>query len=403
MRLQTKKEVNTLALLFSLTYMISYITRINYGAIISEMEEATQISRSLLSMALMGSFITYGAGQIISGLCGDRFSPKKLVSYGLITTVFMNLLITVCQNPWQMLIVWCVNGFAQAFMWPPLVKLMTTLLSDEDYKKTTVKVSWGSSLGTIAVYLASPLIISTFGWKAVFLFSAICGAFMIFVWNKYSYDIETECVDIAGNREEKTSAGGLFAPLLVCIMLAIILMGMLRDGVTTWMPSYISETYNMSNSISILTGVILPLFSILCSQIAIKLYINIFKNPLSCAGVFFAFGVISAIGIYMFSGQNAAVSVLLSAILVGSMHGANLMLTCMVPPFFIRNGNVSTVTGLLNCCTYIGSAVFTYGIALLSERLGWSYTIFLWCLIAAAGTAICFLCVKPWKRKMAEQ
>lgn len=115
-KLNSKKDVNILALLFAVTYMISYITRINFGAIISEMERATGLSRSLLSMSLTGSFITYGTGQIISGICGDRFSPKKLVSYGLIVTVAMNLLIPICKNPYQMLAVWCVNGFAQSFM-----------------------------------------------------------------------------------------------------------------------------------------------------------------------------------------------------------------------------------------------------------------------------------------------
>ena len=69
--------------------MVSYITRINYGTIILEMERATKISRSLLSMALTGSFITYGTGQVISGFLGDKISPKKLVSCGLFLFVIV--------------------------------------------------------------------------------------------------------------------------------------------------------------------------------------------------------------------------------------------------------------------------------------------------------------------------
>ena len=173
--IQSKKQVNGIAILFMTVYMVSYITRINYGAIISEMESSAKIAKDLLSMALTGSFITYGVGQIISGLCGDRFSPKKLVAYGLVATVLMNLLIPLCQSPYQMLAVWCVNGFAQSFMWPPIVRLMTALLSEEDYKKTSVIVSYGSSFGTIAVYLIAPIIISLLSWKWVFRISAIFG------------------------------------------------------------------------------------------------------------------------------------------------------------------------------------------------------------------------------------
>lgn len=99
--------------------MVSYITRINFGAIVSEIEQSTGILRSALSMALTGSFITYGTGQIVSGILGDRVSPKKLVSIGLIITCAMNVLIPLCPSPYLMLIVWCINGFAQSFMWPP--------------------------------------------------------------------------------------------------------------------------------------------------------------------------------------------------------------------------------------------------------------------------------------------
>ena len=148
-KITNQKEIKKITLLFMFTYMISYITRTNYGAIISEMVEATSFSKSMLSMSITGSFVTYGTGQIVSGILGDKFSPKKLVSIGFIITILMNLLITLCTNPYQMLAVWCVNGFAQSFMWPPIVKLMTTLFSNEDYSKAAVTVSWGSSFGSV--------------------------------------------------------------------------------------------------------------------------------------------------------------------------------------------------------------------------------------------------------------
>ena len=43
--------------------------------------------------------------------------------------------------------------------------------------------------------------------------------------------------------------------MLAIIMLAIMMQGILRDGITTWMPSYISETFHLASSVSILTGI----------------------------------------------------------------------------------------------------------------------------------------------------
>lgn len=397
-KLESRKQINMFAFLLSATYMVSYLTRINYGAVISEMVTDTGFSKSLLSMALTGSFITYGVGQIISGILGDKISPKKLVTLGFCITLAMNILIPICANPYQMTAVWCVNGFAQAFMWPPIVKLMTYYLSETDYKESTAKVSWGSSVGTIIIYLISPIIIALASWRWVFVFSALCAIVMIVVWSKTKYDIKPE-LKTEIQESKTTQKSPLFCVIMIFVMIAIILQGMLRDGVTTWMPSYISETFSLSNIISILTGVILPIFSIITYQIAAKLYIKRFNNPLSCASLFFAVGAVSSLGLYVLSDTSAAVSVVLSALLTGCMHGVNMMLVCMIPPYFKKYGNVSTASGVINSCTYIGSAISTYGIALLSELIGWGYTILIWFIIAALGTAICTLCSKPFSNK----
>lgn len=311
-------------------------------------------------MALTGSFITYGAGQLVSGVLGDHISPKKLIFLGLSLTVLMNLCIPFCRNPYQMLVVWCFNGFAQSFLWPPLISFC--------------------------------------GWQTVFFFSAICGIIMILVWNRYCEDapvISIENASIQGSSQKNS----FLSPLLLYIMLTIVLQGMLRDGVTTWMPSYISETYHLSHAAAILTGVLLPLFGLLCIQSASTLYIRKFSNPLSCAGVFFFTGTLFSLSLFCSTGKNAAFSVFFSALLTGCMHGVNLIQVCMIPPFFKKQGNVSTVSGVLNSCTYIGSATSTYGIAVLSDRISWSSTLLIWVLLTFAGTLICIACARPWRKK----
>ena len=389
---------NKLILLFACTYMVSYLTRINYGTIISAMVNQTGFTKDSLSMALTGSFITYGAGQIISGILGDRFSPKKLVAYGFIVTIAINILLPFCGNPWLMCAVWCVNGFAQSFMWPPLVRLMSSMLSAEAYQKASVRVSWGSSVGTILLYLCSPLILSVLSWQWVFWICATCGICMLLVWLKAAPNGEVKQIAKPQNVQSK-NLKGIFSPLMIAIMVAVALQGMLRDGVTTWMPSYISETYHLDSGVSILSGVLLPLFSIISFQIASRMYGGQLKNPVGCAGIIFAVGAIAAFGLFLLNGASAVASVLFSALLTGCMHGVNLMLICMIPPFFKKEGNVSTASGILNSCTYIGSAISTYGIALLSEWIGWRYTVLLWCAIAAAGGIICLICMPVWNKK----
>lgn len=394
-----KIQANMLILLFACTYMVSYLTRINYGTIISSMVAETGFPKDSLSMALTGSFITYGIGQIVSGILGDKFNPKGLVSLGLLVTVIMNILLPFCGDPWLMCAVWCFNGFAQSFMWPPMVRIMSANLSPDEYQKATVRVSWGSSVGTILLYLCAPMVLSVLSWKWVFWICAACGIVMLLVWLKAAPDTAMMQVDKQRVKRKK-SFEGVFSPLMLTVMVAIALQGMLRDGVTTWMPSYIAETYHLDSGVSILSGVLLPLFSIFSFQAASHMYGGKLKSPVTCATIIFGAGAVAAFGLFLLNGTSAISSVLLSALLTGCMHGVNLMLICMIPPYFQKEGNVSAVSGILNFCTYIGSAISTYGIALLSEMIGWRYTVFLWFVIATAGGILCLLCIPQWNKKM---
>ena len=396
-KLHEPSKIRGVIFLFSAAYLISYLTRINFGAIISEMESQTGMARSLLSQAVTGAFITYGAGQLISGFLGDRIQPKRLVLFGLLLTAAMNLSVPFCTSATLLTLVWAVNGFAQSLMWPPMVRLMVTLLSGEDYKKACFVVTCAGSMGTVLIYLTSPLIITAFSWKMVFCFCSVAAILMAIFWQKncVNVPIEHAVPKVVGG---EVNNQGLFSPLLIAILFAITLCGILRDGVTTWMPSYISETYQLSSTTSILTGVIMPIFGILCSRLAMIVYRKMPMNPILCAGIFFGVGALAALGINVLTGSSAAASVGLTAVLTGCMHGVNLMLISMLPPFFQKKGNISFISGLLNSFVYIGSAISTYGIALISESRGWGVTVFLWMLIAAVGTLICALCIPGWKK-----
>ena len=82
----------------------------------------------------------------------------------------------------------------------------------------------------------------------------------------------------------------------------------------------------------------------------------------------------------------------------GLQGGINLMLISYVPKRFQPYGTVSTVTGLLDAFAYAGSAISTYVVAVIAERLGWGFTVGTWAVIAVLGTLACLAAVKPWRR-----
>ncbi len=395
-KLTDRRTVRQVSLLIAVTYLVSYLTRVNFGAVILEMVRSTGFEKSRLSAAITGAFITYGAGQLISGWCGDHMQPRTLILAGLLTSSLLNVLIPFCASPAAMTAVWCVNGLAQAFLWPPLVRLMACLFSGEDYRRATVWVHWGASCGTILLYLLSPLLISLGGWQLVFRFSAACGIAMALVWLRSPLRAGAAAGSVQS--EKASVASLLLTPLMLALILVIIFVGALRDGVTTWMPTYIGETYQLGSGAAILTGVVMPLFGIACQQIASLIYRRYPSPPLSSL-LISVVSLISALMILLAAGRSTAFSVLGAAALTGSMYGMNMILIGLLPANFRDTGSVSTISGILNACVYIGSALSTYGFARLSEAVGWNAVALLWLGLSAACALLCLLCVPAWKRR----
>jgi len=296
---------------------------------------------------------------------------------------------------------WAINGFAQSLMWPPLVAIMASNLDYADYEKACVRVSWGSSFGTIAIYLLAPVIIRFLNIRWVFFLCADGALCMLLFWRlKFdrSYTVPTPTGRQASQKTDTVPS--IFRPkillLMAAIFLSIVLQGFLRDGVTSWTPSYISEIFHLSSSASILSGVILPLFSIVCFLLASVIHRRFFRNELLCSGVIFGAGCLAAITLFLFDGTSMFLSLLCLAVLAGSMHGVNLIFLCIVPPYFAKHGHVSLVSGILNAGTYVGSAVSAYGTALFSEHFGWKNTVLLWAAVAFLGTALCLILKKKW-------
>jgi OPA family glycerol-3-phosphate transporter-like MFS transporter len=165
-----------------IVYFISYITRKNYAAIMVEFVNDTGIAIDSASLALTGHAIFYGAGQLVSGYLGDKIKPKFLITCGLFTTALMNILLPLCSEVALLTTVWCINGLAQAMMWPPIVKaLSSTFSSSDDYKKSTVKVSNSAMIATVLLYLLSPVCITYAGWETIFYVAGALAAVMAFV------------------------------------------------------------------------------------------------------------------------------------------------------------------------------------------------------------------------------
>lgn len=408
---QRSKQTKAFIALCAIVYFVSYITRNSYSSAISEITEALGTTKDATGLVGTAAFLTYGIGQIICGVLGDYIAPRFLILAGVGATSLCNLLMPFMGgNITAMVALWAVNGFAQAMFWPPLVRLMAEHLSGSDYNDAVVAVTVASSVGNIFVYLLSPLCIAISGWNLIFYITGAAGFAMVFFWYIGTRTLPEPGAGDRAAVAKKTDTGAAVPPTteklplktlitssgLLVILFCIILQGMLRDGLTTWMPSLVADTFALSNAVSILTGIALPLFAIVSIKAAAIVQDKL-QNELLCAGIFFGIGFGCTLLMLPLFSHSVVVTVILMALITACMHGVNLMLITRAPIHFARYGKISTMSGLLNAFTYIGSAASTYGFAWLSDRYGWYFTIGSWAVTACVGMLLCLALVKKWK------
>lgn len=396
------KQFIRLTFLCTAVYFVSYLSRINLAAVMVDLVQSGFTARQTAALALTLCSITYGTGQILSGWLGDRFKPQNIIFVGFLLTSGMNLGVALLSDARLLPLLWAVNGFAQSCMWPPLVAIMAIHLNQEAYSRACVWVNWGSAFATIAIYLGAPLLIRFGSFQTVFALSGIAAMAMAVLWKVlFALWFEGNAVSeaVIGTPEEKPKAEPFTRNVLILmalVMIAIVLQGALRDGVSNWMPTFVCESFGLDSSSAILTGVLLPIFQILCSQAAAWLFRKFSSHEAFTSGVIFAAGTVAAVLVSLVMQRSVLLTALFMAALAGCMHGVNFVLIGMVPRQFRRFGRVGLVSGVLNSCTYLGSALSTYGTALLSLSLGWAGTTALWIGLALAGAVICFAICKKW-------
>lgn len=406
--LRSKTELTQRSFLFLcwILYFTSYVTRLNYGAALVDIIADTGMAKSAAGLVSTASFVTYCIGQFLCGVISDRVSARRMIFCGLFFSALTNIALPLWPNASAMLVFWGINGFAQAMIWPALIRIMAEFFEGNFFGKACVSISVASSAGTIFVYLLVPLCIAFGGWQSVFFISSGFGIAISLIWLFGSRGAEAEGPAHtpvpeaeAGSSAPQPGVRGLFALApLASMSFAVVLHGILKDGLVTWSPTLLSEVYGIDASMSVLTTVALPLFSIFSVYITARIDRRWFHNEVKTSLVLFTVSCAAALFLFLFLGTNAAVSILCMAVLVACMYGINMMLISYTPKRFDAYGRVAFVSGFLNACTYLGSAASSYGLAAAAEAAGWKWTVLILFLITLAASLICLFRVRKWTK-----
>lgn len=421
MDIKKRNEYSKLGIisLCSLVYFVSYFSRKDFAAVMAGMISEGAIGRVNAGLAGTMLFAFYGVGQLVSGYLGDKIKPKYLIIIGLSATAVCNALMPIVPEG-GMIAVWGVNGLAQAMLWPPIVKILSTHLDHKTFVTANLVVTSAAHVATVLLYVFVPICLTFMAWQTVFFTASILAAcsmiaFALLLGLVLPSESEVTSVENvkddtkvkATSHNDENILAILKRSGVVTVFACIIVCGFLRDGIESWLPTLYSEAFNRDVSESTLLSIILPIFSIISISVVTALHKRkTFNNEVMGAAILFGGALLCAIPLAFFVQMEGRVfgvlSLLLTALICGAMHGVNFLLISCLPGRFASIGRSATVSGVCNSCVYIGAAISTYGIALVSELMGWSLTIATWCLILIVGITFAFLSFKRYTSMIKE-
>ena len=396
----------------SIVYFVSYFSRKDFAAAIAEMIESGVIDKPLGGYISMAMFVLYGIGQLVSGFFGDRMPPSYLLAAGLFTTAASNLLMPIIPSS-LMIPVWAVNGFAQAMLWPPIVRILADNLSREGFVRANLVVTCAAHLSTILLYLYVPLCISVADWKMAFFTASALALFAgvlvvvltaVFVFGDKRKNLQSTTP--VSNNIRSDDNNYLHLALLAglpTILVAITAMGFLRDGIETWLPTLLSEAFDIAAEQSILISVLLPIFAALAIAVITMLHkTRLFGNEALGSVVLFVIAILVSIALLFTVGGHGPVyrifTLVLACFITASMHAINFLYISCLPGNFAKYQRAATTSGICNAFTYVGAAISMYTIPAVSSRFDWSSVMLVWAVVALVGAALSLISLKRYTK-----
>lgn len=393
-------------------YCASYFIRTCYAATIAPLAEEGIYSKGEIGLIGTAFFICYGVGQLISGLIGDKINPFFMVMFGSVLGAVCCFLIPAAGSLGVLIGEWAANGLFQSMLWSPILRVFSETIDESLSKKAILNIALSLPVGTVLAYLMSSMIIKYLNWKYVFIFggsvvviAVLFAGFAIFCSEK---DIEKVPViqkqnaEAHNNVNKKGLAAVAVSSGLLFIMIPSFLHGMMRDGITNWVPAMISEVYGVSTSFSVFVTIALPIFNAFGAYLVTPLYKKLGENEMKTAGVT-GFAALVPLLIMLFMNKLPVyVIIVLLAVTTSVMYALNYLIISLVPVRFSKFGFTSGISGILNSSAHIGCALSSYGFGAISEKAGWSAVIIVWIVSSVLITVFSFASNKRWSRFLSE-
>lgn len=409
----------------TLGYGLYYVCRLSLNVIKKPIVDADVLSETELGIIGSGLFITYAIGKFVNGFLADRSNVRRFMSIGLLITALINLILGFTTSFAVFVVLWAINGWAQAMGAAPCVVSLSRWFGDKE--RGTFYGLWSSShnIGEAITFIVTSAIVASLGWQWGFRGAALLALLGFVIVAVFMRDTPQSCglppiavykgdvTESQKKAEDEKSVGEhqravLKNPAVWMLALASAFMYISRYAVNSWGIFYLEAEKGYSiveaSSIISISSVCGILGTISSGWVSDKF----FKGRRNLPAVIF--GLMNILGLTLFLfGPSNHVSIIASMIIFGLAIGALIcFLGGLMAVDIVSKKASGAALGVVGIASYVGAGIqdLVSGITIQSGKeagegaASYDFSIVSWFWIGAAIlSVVCTLIVWRMSKK----
>ena len=406
-------------------YACYYVTRLSLNYTAPVMVATPSLGLDISSIGVITSVfpIFYGSSKFVSGVVGDRLSPRVMLAGGLLMTSLINIAFGASTSLSAFCVLWAANGILQGFGAPSCAKILTSWFASKE--RGTYWGLWNvaHNLGGFTAPIIAGTAARNGGWSWGLFAPGIIGVVAsssIFLALRDSPEQcgfpPAEAPDTAANsaaqEEEEEEEEGEKPPLLKTLVdnvlsnprvwalaLVYFCVYIIRQGITSWSVFYLINAKGAGDAaVAALRVSGLELGGLAGSLVAGKVSDHLIKTAAPGEGLVgkrirvvsvYVVGIACMLAGFWAVPSSQPVLQWITVFMIGFFLYGPQMLIGLCGAEIVGRESVGASEGFLGWVAYLGAANAGIPLSLLVKRLGWSY--FFLTLLIACGLALVLL------------
>jgi OPA family glycerol-3-phosphate transporter-like MFS transporter len=427
-----RARAETLAVLW-ITYGSFYFCRVNMGPAVPSIRHALGFSALEMGLVLGTVKLGYALGQLVNGQLTERFGPRRILSFGMLGSSAVTLLLALTPHVATMPVVGAIaaslaaslsgtarglgfdvsanpalatmmalafaNGWFQACGWPPCVKVAAQWFPPQQRGRMMGILGTSYTVGSaIAIAIVGLLLNLAHGaWQIAFAVPAlVLAASFAQMALRLRESPAAAAAAASGDvvKRERMPLRESFGATVQNPRIWILAFGLfgldaVRYGFLDWAPGHLAEVHHSGALSAALKTSVFPLAGALGTLSSGWLTDRFFQSRRApvCAMMLLGVGVMTLV-YRVVVGVGALPTVICLALAGFCLYGAQILLVGTAAQDFARKGATAAAAGFVDFMGHLGAFSGDVVTGSMLRRFGWSGAIAWWACAALGASAL---------------